>query len=107
MCLLMHGTFYPSETLHHAIDNSRSTTRKEMVLGNTRATLILARNCVLTNATVSQEDTKGWGEKYQDFAQLLFIVKLKRKLVMERKTEIKTISYSSLAFANSWRAGLM
>ena len=55
----MHGTFYPSGTLHHAVDESRSATRKAMVLENTLATFVLARNFVLTNAIVSQDDITG------------------------------------------------
>ena len=53
----MHGTFYPSGTLYQDVNNSRSATRKVMVLENTRATFVLARNYVSTNVMVNQEDT--------------------------------------------------
>ena len=53
----MHGTFYLSGTLHHAVEKSKSTIRKVMMLENMLVTFVLARNSVLTNAIVSQDNT--------------------------------------------------
>ena len=55
----MHGTFYPNGTPLHANDDSRSTTRKAMVLENMRSTFVIAKHWVLTNTIVRQEDTIG------------------------------------------------
>ena len=55
----MHGIFYLTGTLHHNVGESRNATRKVMVLKNTLATFVLVRNCVLTDAIVSQDDTTG------------------------------------------------
>ena len=94
----MHGTFYLSGTLHHAVDNSRSAIRKATVLETTHALFVLARNCVLTKAIVSQEDKSGWGEKFQHFYQLPCIVKQVRGFVKKKENEIETTSYSLTTF---------
>ena len=79
LCLLMYGTFYPSGTLHYDINETKRATGKSMVLENTLATFVLARNRVLKNAIVSQNNTIGREEKFQDLAQLPFIVKYVRR----------------------------
>ena len=53
----MHGNFYLSGTPFNAVNDSRRATRKAIVLENTLATFVLARNCVLMNAIVSQKVT--------------------------------------------------
>ena len=87
LCLLMQGTFYPSGTLHHNVDKTKSATRKSTVLEETIATFVLARNYILTNTIVSQDNTTGWKQKFQDFAQLPTIVKHVRRLVLETRKQ--------------------
>ena len=91
-CVVKHcvyilvGNSYPSGTLHHAVDEPRSATRKATVPKITHAIFVLASSHVLTNVIVSQEDTTGWGEKFQHFDQLQCIVQHIR-LVMKREKQ--------------------
>ena len=69
----MHGTFYHFGYLNHNVVKRKSKTRQATMLGNALRNFVQAKNQVLTNIIVYQDNTIEYNINFQDFAQIPFI----------------------------------
>ena len=57
MCAILHGTFYPSGTLHHTYVETRIATNQVIVLEDSLEIFALTKILATMNAIVNQEGT--------------------------------------------------